>query len=416
MLTADEQHLFARLAVFSGGWTLEAAEQICDADLDTLQSLLDKSLGVLRDGRYRMLETIREYALEQLDERGERGAIERRHVDYYAAFATGLEGAFFGVDGTSAHHQLENEHDNLRAVLRRALDAGDGELALRLANALAPYWRSSHNSEGLRWLEEALALTGDSTMPLRARAHLRAGVLANRSGDDTRALWHWERTLEVSREFGDNTAAAGASVNIGNHSVQVRDYEDAATRFAQATEFFAEVGDDYRCAMALNNHAILLLLQREHDHAAELVARALSLLPEGEEEETASILHTDGVVRLTVGDNDGARAAFAQLVDIAVRLGDTTLIAAGVEGFAALAAAAEDWDRAASLFGFVSAYCAEHEVSDAVTRELAEPYLRSVQERTGSDELDQAWRRGEAMSVADAASIVTRQLRGRVAD
>jgi predicted ATPase len=410
LLEEDEQRLFARLAVFAGGCTVQAAEQTCEADLDTLQSLIDKSLLRRTEERFWMLETIREYALERLEERGERGTTEQRHRDYYAALAMNLEEAFFGAAGTDAHHQLETEHDNLRAVLRRALDGGDGELALRLATALAPHWRSSNNREGLRWLEEALEMTDAAATSLHARAHLRAGVLASRCGDESRAFSHGERALEVAGELGDSTVAAAASVNLALVSVHQRHYEDAATRFEHAAGFFAEVGDDYRCSMAVNNLAIMMLLQGEHDRAGELVARALSLLPEGEEEETASILHTDGVVRLAVGDEEGARTAFARLVDIALRLGDTILIASGVEGLASLAAAVGDWERAAVLFGFVGAYCVENEVFDPVTRELAEPYLRNAQGRAGSEELGRARRRGEAMSAKDAvayAMVVT---------
>jgi predicted ATPase len=404
LLAEDERTLFARLAVFAGGCTLETAEQICAADLDTLQSLVDKSLLRRTGERFSMLETIREYALEQLEGSGERATTERRHSDHYAAFATGLEEAFFGAAGMDAHQRLDPEHDNLRAVLRRALDHGEGDVALRLATALAPFWRSSHNREGLAWLEQGLAAAGPETQPLRARAHLRASVLAGRCGDNSRALWHCERTLEVAREVGDDTAAASASVNLGVQAVKAQDYESAATRFADAADFFAQVGDPYRRSMALNNLAGVMLIQGKPENAAELVATALSLLPEGEEEETASILHTDGEVRLALGDARAARSAFAQLLDAAVRLHDTTLVAAGVEGLAAVAAAEGDSERAASLFGFVNAYCIANEVSDPTARELAEPYARDLHEHLSADELERARRRGEAMSTEDAVA------------
>jgi predicted ATPase/class 3 adenylate cyclase len=402
LLAPHEQALFRRLSVFPGGCTFDAATAVCGAAPKTLVSLVDRSLLLSRNGRFRMLETIREYAAERLDEVGEREDLERRHADYYAAFAIGLEEAFFGPEGTRAHQQLEPEHENLRAALDYLLERKETESGLRVANALAPFWRSSHNQEGLRWLEKALT-DQDAVSSLHVRGHLRAGVLATRCGDPAKARWHGERTLEIARELGDRTAEASAEVNLGILAVHARDFETASTRFEQAADYFVEIRDGYRGSQALNNLAVVHLLQGDHERAADLVARGLKLLPEGEEEETASLLHTDGAIRLAVGDLEGAGSIFERLTAIGASLHDTTLIAAGVEGVASVAAAQEAWPRAATLFAFVEAYCAANDVSDPVTRELAEPYQHRV-DRRADDELEEARDRGATMAVKEAVA------------
>jgi predicted ATPase len=179
LLERDEKGLFARLSVFAGGWTLEAAEKVVSGDgigkddvLVLLSRLADKSLVVVESGhgraRYRMLEPVRQYAREKLEEGGESEAIRRRYAAFFLALAEEAEPRLRGPEDVEWLDRLEREHDNLRAVLLWARDRGKAGLGLRLAGALWPFWEAhGHFDEGRRWLEEALQQAG--RMPEVAR-------------------------------------------------------------------------------------------------------------------------------------------------------------------------------------------------------------------------------------------------------
>ena len=175
LLSPREQQLFARMAVFVGGCTLDAAEEVADADLDTLQSLVEKSLLRRTDDRFWMLETIREYALDRLDREDRADELRRRHADFFRDLVEGLESMFLGPQETEAFDQLRSELGNLRAALEWMIDRGAGDAALRLATGgLQRFWRvSGHLAEGRDWLEKALGLAGDER--LRAQATACAG-------------------------------------------------------------------------------------------------------------------------------------------------------------------------------------------------------------------------------------------------
>ncbi len=181
LLEEDEQALFARLAVFAGGFTLEAAEAVCDADIATVAALVDRSM-VRRDGeRFGMLETIREFALEQLQASSDADAVRARHSSYFEAIAEQAHAQRWH-DDKAGLDQLEREHDNLRAALDDLRDR-DPHRALRLAGALGWFWHlHSHFSEGRRRLSDALALAPEVDAA-RARALAAAGEIAAWSGD-----------------------------------------------------------------------------------------------------------------------------------------------------------------------------------------------------------------------------------------
>ena len=162
LLTPAEQELFARLGVFSGGCTIEAAEQIADAGLDTLQSLVDKSLLRHSNGRYWMLETIREYAAERLAEHSEASGLSRRHAEFFLALAEETEAAARTGDQSALFERLAADDANLQQAVEWTRGQAETDLELRLVSALWPYWFArGHVREGHRWIEEALARTHD---------------------------------------------------------------------------------------------------------------------------------------------------------------------------------------------------------------------------------------------------------------
>jgi predicted ATPase/class 3 adenylate cyclase len=208
LLTDDEQRLFARLAVFRGGCTLEAAEAVVDADLDSLQSLVDKNLIRVRDsGRFWMLETIREFALERLAASGEEAMVRRRHRDVFLTLAESLD----PVRHMAGIRALVPERNNLRAALRWSLDAdAAAEETLRLAYVLWRYWLETGSiSEGHAWLTEALDRAEDVDTPMFARALDVASLVAAEKGDFAAALALSGRALAVAEALGDTGALLG---------------------------------------------------------------------------------------------------------------------------------------------------------------------------------------------------------------
>jgi predicted ATPase/class 3 adenylate cyclase len=202
LLVPEERELFTRFAVFAGGATLEAVEDVCAAELDPLASLVDKSL-LRRDGdRFWMLETIREYGADQLDDAGRDDVIER-HGAFYERFAVDAEAALRGPDAHTWLDLIEHELPNLRAAMARALDRGLGARTLRIATGLGRYWQTrSGATEGRRWLDQAFAagLVDDRAC---AAGYFWAAFLAFIQGDHIAADEFFAAAARVAQEVGD---------------------------------------------------------------------------------------------------------------------------------------------------------------------------------------------------------------------
>src|SRR5439155_6548471 len=213
LLTTDEQAPFARMAVFRGGCTLAAAEEVVDANLDALQSLVDKSLLRHTEERFWMLETIREYAQELLEQGSEADAVRRRHADHYLVLSELAYTARF-ERGLTWVRRLEPEHDNLRAALDHLLDR-DPLCHLQLAGALGWFWLArSHFAEGSRRLEDGLASPA-ADGPLTARALTYLGAIDATRGRSATALSRLERATELWDTVGDETELAAARDEFG---------------------------------------------------------------------------------------------------------------------------------------------------------------------------------------------------------
>ena len=185
LLDESEQQLFSRLAVFPASFTLEAAEAICEADLDTLTSLVEKSLLRQGEGRFWMLETIREFAAERLAGGGELDETRRRHMEFFLALAEEAQGELDEDRGWVVWlGRIELEHDNCRAALESARELGERRLELRLAAALSIFWESrTHFDEGRRRVAEALAGDPDAPIALRGYALNCSAMMAHKQGD-----------------------------------------------------------------------------------------------------------------------------------------------------------------------------------------------------------------------------------------
>jgi tetratricopeptide (TPR) repeat protein len=323
LLDHEERAVFARLGVFADGCTLDAAEDVCDARLDTLHSLVDKSLVNWTEERFWMLETIREYALDQLERLDETTERHRRHASHFLALAEAEEPRLRGLEEAASVKRLRREIANLRIALETAISGADLQTALRLAGALHAYWYlEGHFVEGRTWAARALALGGTPAQrekalaaagefalmqgatqeakpylkerlkictslgeagPL-AGAHTLLGHAASVDGDFTRALACYERALAYEEQAVDRTTVwqsrASALNNVGFALLHLDRLEDAERTLTAAVRLAAEERTVFVESAALNNLARVAFARRDADLIRRYVGASLALMDE----------------------------------------------------------------------------------------------------------------------------------------
>jgi tetratricopeptide (TPR) repeat protein len=289
LLDGTQRRVFARLAVFSGGADLDAVEGVVNPGrelgidvIDALSVLLENNLvrNVETDDgdvRFTMLETIREYGLERLVEFGEEPQIRRRHVEYWITFAAQAAPALSGADQATWTRRVEREQENLRSAFAWALQAGDADLALRLGAALPDLWRaSSRVRDGVRWLNEALALPGAAgTTLIRARALASAGRLYGWIDDPQAHLRLVEEALAIFQDLGETDAIPASLQMVGWAQVQNGMLADAAPNLARARDLHLASGNRADAAESAMGLGILELMQGRPQNARPLYEEAL---------------------------------------------------------------------------------------------------------------------------------------------
>ncbi len=267
LLAPDEQRLLAGLSVFAGGWTMPAAVDVVDATLDTLQGLVENNLVRHSNGRYSMLETIREYAGVRLDELGATAETSRRHADHFLALAERVEPELEGEYPTERLGTLELELPNLRVALSWCARSDAAALGVRLAGALRPFWsKRGHLTEGRTWLSAALD-ADESRSPARMKALFAAGLLATHQADWPEAIRLCRECHELGLELGDERFAAISLVPLGRATLGAGDRDAAARLFEEATQRAQRNGDPATLAMARLNLGYLALSGGEHVRA-----------------------------------------------------------------------------------------------------------------------------------------------------
>ncbi len=294
LLTPEEQALFRRLAVFADGFTLEAADAVAGQEeeggrdpslvsssvLDRLASLVDKSL-VRREGgdgrdRFGMLETIRLFALEQLEASEDALAARDRHADWCLKLAEDGHPDHFSPRSSIWFARLDSEIANVRAALAWVIGHGDAERALRLASALWWFWRlQGQPSEGLHWLNRALTISASVAPPLRARAMVVAGDLAWIQGDLKSASALIADAIELWEEIGDERSATKAQLVEGYIALVRGDDDRAGVCFSRVIEMLDAREDASIIAMATINLGLLALRRGAFARAQELLELAL---------------------------------------------------------------------------------------------------------------------------------------------
>ena len=270
LLSEEERQLFARLSVFSGGCTLEAAEDVAEADLDTLQSLVEKSLlrftTTEAGSRYWMLETIREYAAERLANAGEILAIRQRHADQYLSLAERVERERSEAASTEPLQRLADEHDNVRLALSWFVEREESDCALRLVCALADYWVVRGGlAEARAHADDVLAMRAEQSPRLRARALAVASDLARDQGDVEGARRCCEESLALSRELGDLQGVGRALHELGEAALAEEDFDRAVELFHEAVDAARAAG--HNGAGSIGNIGYVALLRGDYDPA-----------------------------------------------------------------------------------------------------------------------------------------------------
>jgi non-specific serine/threonine protein kinase len=356
LLSPGEQQLFARLSVFAGGCTLEAAEEICDADLDTLQSLAEKSLLRFTDERFWMLETIREYAGERLEETCEEDLLRAGHADYFMRFAEEAREHLMGPDADAWVAQLEIEHDNCRAALSWALSRPDAEQALRLCGALHGFWyQRDHVREGRDLAERALALP-NAVGEARAPALGPAGEFALIQGDVACARRRLEEQVELCQSAGDASALAHALTLLGH--VRAAEGEPGLARelYQQSHRLIADEAPSTAWGptpgVTLNNIAFAMSLEGDFDDARDVLEEGLEWArDQGSRLLECVILVGLADVRLELAEPEEARARLSDSLRILTEVPNLRLGAIALQLLARLLIMEGRIFRAAKLHG-----------------------------------------------------------------
>jgi predicted ATPase/DNA-binding winged helix-turn-helix (wHTH) protein len=459
LLDAPERQLFSTLSVFAGGWTIAAAEAVGaggpiakDDVVYLLIALIEKSLVVAdEDGdRYRMLETVRDYARERLDKSGPAQTVRERHRDYFLALAEEAEPNLSGAEQSALLQRLQTEHENLRSALQWSLADDESAAGLRLCGALQQFWGTrGHLSEGRDWCARVLAKTNSADRSQdRAKVLGAAGLLAFFQADFAAALAQLEESLAIRRQLGDQRGIAIALNNLGNIATDQGDYSlakalfeetlairrergdrqgiattlgnlgtvarqlgDLSTSRALQEDSLAirrELGDQWGIGATLNNLGNVALDQSDFASAQAMFNECLAIMRDlGDRSAIAHALNNLGDVALDQGDVASARALNEESLTIRRDLGDKRGIALTLDGLAGANAAFGSLLPAARIWG--AAERLREEIGSPLPSGARSRYDRRLavaRAALGHDSaFDRAWKEGRALTLERAVEI-----------
>jgi predicted ATPase/DNA-binding SARP family transcriptional activator len=418
LLDETERLLFARLAVFVGGWTLRAAEVVCGSDghddvLPVLGSLADKSLVVdagSHERRFTMLQIVREYALERLEAAGEAGELRSRHAAYFAGVAEEGEPELNGPSQDVWAARLDAERDNFRAALAFSLESGDGLTALRLAGALRRLWQLHADlSEGRAAIEAALAAAPDAPLVSRAKALNGLGVLAAEDGDIEGAERAFEESLEVAGRLDDDTRRMAVLTNLGNIAFFRQELDRARDFYEEGGRLATKLGSTFNAATAAHDLGLIELALGNVGAAIERCEEALALARVGGTPQlVAACLRSLAAAIAIRGELERAQALVEESLAIVRRLNEPRAVAECLETAAGIAAAAGEGARAAKLFG--AAETVLEAVGTTRTPER-QPWIDMYQEaarlKLDPGQFEEEYLRGRNLALDDAIELAT---------
>jgi len=465
LLSEPERVLFRRLSTFAGGWTLEASEVVTSSEglaqgevLDLLYGLVEKSLvvaeGIGEGGRvrHRLLEPLRQYAREKLEESGEAEKVRRNHAAFFVTLAGEAEPRLRGPEDREWLDRLEAEHDNLRAALSWAIEREEAELGLMLAGALGVFWNArGHLGEGRRWLEEALAkdprrasvaarikalqalfwltfeqldhdqaeAAAQEAMELSAEVEIGSSLAASvrtmlagpawKRGDYERAQGLLEESLALSREADDNVGIAGSLLQLAGTAWGRGDYERGKKLLEEGITACREVGYTYRLPDFLLSLGFMLMLEGQYERGAALNEEAATLCREhGYKSGLQYVLDNLGWAALLQGDHERARSYYEESLMLCKELGNKVVASGSLEGMACLSATKGEASRAARLFGAADAARSGGVRAHAQAALWAEeeawrqPYRATARSQVGEAAWEEALAQGQALRLEEA--------------
>ncbi len=415
LLSGSERLLFARLSTLAGSWTLEDVEGICPDSslprheiLDLMERLVEKSLinVVEREpvARYRLLETVRQYAAEKLAESGSAAKFQRRHVDYFLVVGETIEPQI------NTHHrllrlgELERESANLRAALRYSQDRGWWDQNLRLCGALWWFWfHRGWWSEGRRWISEALAAAADTASASRAKALFGSGVLAWACGalalarpalEESAKLW---KELGNDRGLGDTLNFLGVEVLSEGEAGLARQYADESVRLLRGSE------DSFSLPAALASLGIVALVQND-PKAEEFLAESVEIFHKlGDNWGEALPLRNLGILHMHAGNSEKAVHYLLESLRVLQPLGESWFASRSLESLAEALAFKGEHERAARFFG--AAETLRESVGASILGFYRIDYdqaLDRLRESLDAEILDELWREGRSWTREEA--------------
>ena len=413
LLSKPEQELLRRLSVFTSGFSLEAAEAVGATDSDNeviylLEGLVEQSLVEANPdpgsevGHYGMLEPVRQYALERLEESGEAEELRLHHARYYLALVEAAEPELMGARQVEWLDRLERENDNLRAAMLWVLSAGDYDTAARLGWGLWSFWwLHGHYGEERRWME--VALEHELPPALRARALHTAGSMAYAQGDSSAAEEHWQEALRLSQRSGDVAVEALSWTGFGLIEMSRLDYGTAESYMQKAITLAEPIGEEWLASLLRVFLGTTLLLQGESERAERMFAEALML---ARHLKTPSLiypaLYNSAQLALARGAHEKAARMLREGIEWTGRTKDRAYLAHFMEALAAVASSRNEAERSAVLIG------AAEGLLEAVGGRVHNYFVPdpSLQERAvaeahaalGDTAFKEAWERGRAMT------------------
>ena len=422
LLSEPEQRLFRRLSIFAGGFTLEAAEAIgavvtgeeAQDMLGLLGALVEQSLVEMQppmqggEARYGMLEPVRQYTREKLEESEEGERVSMRHADYYLALAKQARAELHGPRQAQWLERLAREHNNVRAAMAWLLERGKPGEVTSIGWGIYEFWfRRGYMGEGLRWMERALAEEGAMPDLARSRALFVAAILSFLRGESDRAAAFATESVAAARAAGGRETLAHALGMQGLATLSRGDLDTAEAVLPESLRLFRELGDPHSVSSGLYGPANLALARGDGDEAMRLLGEGEALSREaGNWGMLANFLGTQAILKRLEGDDARIGELLRESVEIAGMLRDDYNVVFCATGLAGVAAREGLAERAARLFGAADALSEKTGagVSWSVLRSLNERDLTSTREMLDPEAFEAAWAEGRAMTLEQAVA------------
>jgi predicted ATPase/DNA-binding SARP family transcriptional activator/DNA-binding CsgD family transcriptional regulator len=418
LLSEGEKQLFAGLSTFSGGFTLEAAEAVCPGGaveegevLYLVSGLVDKSLVVVETTaearvHYRMLEPVRQYAQERLEEGGEAEAIRRRHAAFFLELAERAEPQLKGPGQVEWLKLLEEDNDNLRTAMAWLLEKGDYEAAVRMAHALWIFWMiHGHQGEGRLWIEEALAKGKMLTTHAQAKALSVQFSTYYGLGNPERMEQIAEEAAALFRQVGDKLGLAYVLACLATVKLQLGDAERAIALFEEALDLGRELGDMWGVSGGLGHLGSIYLGRGDYEQARHYFQEGLALSRQiGNNLAASTALYGLALAAQGQGDHERAAGLYTEGLKSSAESGDKANIAYCLEGLAQVASAQQETERAALLFGAAEATLegAGGTVYPFVQdRSVHEQVVEVVRSQLDEATFSSAWAKGAAIGLGE---------------